>query len=112
MPLKDLIQESKRFEIQSYKKHIDPKELKKTHVPFTGSPQKHSFDQERVILLIEPYSSSTSYYEFKTKDIPYVEELPNITNIDGETLTMVRVWVKKRSIAIRCSAFLVEDIKI
>ena len=28
---------------------------------------------------------------------------------DGDTITMVRVWVKKMSVGIRCSPFIVED---
>ncbi len=111
MPLTDLLQKSKKFEIQAYKKKFDKKELRKTHLPFTGSPQKHPYDPEKVILLIEPYASN-AYYEFKTKDISHVEELPNITNMDEETMTMVRIWVKKKSVGIRCSPFLVEEIKI
>ena len=112
MPLTDLIKKSNKYEIQSYKKRTDLKELKKTHVPFIGSPQKHSYNHEIVILQIEPYNTNTSYYEFKTKDIFHVEELPNITNMDGETVTMVRIWVKKKSVALRCTPFLVEDFKI
>ena len=101
MPLTELIKKSNKYEIQSYKKHTDLKELKKTYVPFIGSPQKHSYNREIVILQIEPYNTNTSYYEFKTKDIFHVEELPNITNMDGETVTMVRIWVKKKSVALR-----------
>lgn len=110
MPLTDLIQKSKKFEIQSYKKHFNFKALSKTHVPFTGSPKKHSYDHEKVILLIDPFSSSTEFCEFKTKDIYHVEELPNIVNMDEEVVTIVRIWVKKGSIAIRCSPFFVEDL--
>lgn len=110
MPLKNLIQKSKKYEIQSYKKKYDVKELKKNNVPFTGSPKKHPYDNKKVILLIEPYDNS-SYYEFKTKDISHVEELANITNIEEETVPMVRIWVQKKSVGIRCAPFMVEDIK-
>jgi hypothetical protein len=30
----------------------------------------------------------------------------------GETITMVRIWVKKMSVGIRCSPFLVEEARI
>ena len=112
MPIKELLRKTNKYEIQAYKKNIDPKVLKKTCVPFTGSPKKHSYNHEIIILLIEPYNNSTSYYEFKTKDIFHVEELPNVTNLEGETVTMVRIWVKKKSVALRCAPFLVEDLKI
>ena len=49
------------------------------------------------------------FYEFFKGDIAYVEELPSIVNLDGETVSMVRVWIKKMSIGMRCSPFIVED---
>lgn len=111
MPLSNLLQKTKKFEIQSYKKHFDPKEFSKTHVPFTGSPKKHPYDRKKVIILTEPYGSSP-YYEFKTKDIAHVEELPNLTNMEEETVTMVRVWVKKKSVGLLCSPFIVEHVNL
>jgi len=99
-----------KFEIQAYhRKPKDIKLLKRTHVAFTGSPQKHPHDPQRVVLISDPYSTSTLYYEFMKNDISYVEELPSVVNVDGETIMMVRVWVKKQSIAVRSSAFVVED---
>ena len=104
-------QESEKFEIEAYRRPKNLKELKKTHVPFSGSPLKHPYDSEKVILVGDPYSSHPFYYEFKSDDISYVEELPSIVNLKGETMTMVRVWVKKMSLGILCSPFLVEDTK-
>ena len=103
-------QEAKNFSIQAYKRPKDLKVLRQTHVPFSGSPRKHPYDSKKVILIADPFSTSTFYYEFSVDDVSYVEELPNLTNLDGDTITMVRVWIKKMSIALRCSPFIVEDI--
>jgi hypothetical protein len=110
--IKDFPQELKRFEIEAYKKPKSLKDLKRTHVPFSGSLVKHPYDSKKVILVIDPFSSHTSYYEFKSNDISYAEELPSIVNLDGETITIVRIWVRKLSMGIRCSPFLVEETKI
>lgn len=98
-----------KFEIQTYKKPRNLSELKKTHVPFSGSPKRHPLDSEKVILVIDPYSTHTFYYEFKASDITYAEELSNLVNLEGEVVAIVRIWVKKKSIGIRCAPFLVED---
>ena len=100
-----------RFEIQAYQKPEDFKSIKKTHVPFTGSPQRHPYDSEKIILITDPFSSNTIYYEFKTEDITYMEELPNIVGIKGKAIIMVRIWLKKLSLGIRCAPFIVEDIQ-
>ena len=100
-----------KFEIQTYsKKPGNLKTLKKTHVPFTGSPRKHPYDTNRVIVVADPYSTSPAYYEFVKHDISFVEELPNLVSAEGEAILMARVWVKKKSIAVRSSAFLVDDV--
>lgn len=109
MPITKLLQEPKKLEIQLYESIRKIKDLRKTHVPFSGSPCKHPYDSEKFILIVDPYSSNTFYYEFDNEDVEYVEELPNVVNIDGEAVNMVLVWVKKNSIAQRCIPFKVQD---
>jgi inorganic pyrophosphatase len=109
MPIRHFPEEHEKFELQVYKKPKSLKLLKETHIAFTGSPRKHPYDPERVILITDPYSKITSYYEFKTDDISYVEELVNLVNIDGEIVPMARIWVKKKSIGARASLFIVDD---
>jgi inorganic pyrophosphatase len=105
------LKEAEKFEIQAYKVPKDPRTLVKTHVPFSGSPRKHPYDSKKIILVADPYSSNTFYYEFRGEDIAYGQELPSITNIEGETITMVRIWVKKMSVGLRCTPFIVGDIE-
>jgi inorganic pyrophosphatase len=112
MTLTNLQKVAEKFEIQAYKRPRDIKELRKTHVPFSGSPQKHPHDRSRVILISDPYSTYASFFEFFKQDISYVEELPNLVSMEGETILMVRIWVKKRSIAVRSTAFVVEDTSV
>ncbi len=111
MAMMSFLQEAKKFEIQVYKRPKKLSELRETHAPFSGSPLKHPYDKERVVLVADPYGGNMFYYEFRAEDITYVEELPSITNIDGETVTMARVWVKKKSVGIQCTPFVVEKIR-
>lgn len=105
-------QEAAKFHIQAYKKPKNIQLLKKNHVSFSGSPKKHPYNSDRVILVADPFSTDTLYYEFKKDDISYLEELPNLVNLDGETITMVRIWVKKMSVGIRCVPFIVEETRM
>jgi len=109
MVVPDFPQEIKKFEIEAYKRPKSSKDLKRTHVSFSGSPLKHPYDLKKVILIIDPYSRNTSYYEFRSQDISFVEELPSIVDMDGKTVTMVRIWVKKMSVGLLCSLFLVGE---
>ena len=103
------LKEAEKFEIQAYKRPEDFNTLRETHVAFTGTPKRHPYDAEKVILVADPYSNQNVYYEFSKMDISYVEELPSIVTLEGETVTMVRIWLKKMSIGLRCSPFIVED---
>ena len=109
MSIHTLLQKTEKLEIQAYKKPKDLKNLSKSYVSFTGSPQKHPLNSSKVILITDPFSTNTFYYEFNKEDISYVEELPNLVDPNGETVTMGRIWVKKSSLGIRCIPFIVED---
>jgi len=102
------IQKSQKFEIRQYQKPSNIHDLHDTHVPYSGSPIKHPFDKKKIILIADPYSSDSNYLEFNTEDISYVEELQSIVNTEGESAIMARMWVKKKSIGIKCMPFFVE----
>ena len=101
------IQKAEKFELEKFEKPRDAKSLMKSHVPFSGSPQKHPHDDDKLILVADPYSTHAYYYEFRKTDIAYVEKLPNLVDANGDTETMARLWVKKMSVAVRCAPFVV-----
>ncbi|MEN8143221.1 MAG: inorganic pyrophosphatase Ppa [Thermodesulfobacteriota bacterium] len=112
MPITKLLDKTREFEIQTYKKPEDIKQLNLTHVAFSGTPLHHPNDSDKVILLADPFSSNTLYYEFNIRDISFAEHLENIVNPEGQTLSLVRIWVKKKSLAVRCTPFIVEDTRL
>ena len=97
---KTLPTDGEKFEIQAYKRARNIKDLIKTHVPFSGAPQRHPYEPDKVVLIPDPFSTHTIYYEFHTEDISFIE---------GNTISMVRIWVGKGSIGLRCSPFIVEE---
>lgn len=109
MPLRNFPEGVKKFALQIYIKPKDKRQLAETHIAFTGTPKKHYYDKDKVILVSDPFSSNTFYYEFITKDISFVEELGTTVNMDGEALPIMRLWVKKNSIGVRCTPFVVAD---
>ena len=102
-------QQEASFQIQAYHKPKDVRMLRLENVSFAGSPRKHPYDPEKIILVTDPYSANTFYYEFAKNDITFVEELPSVVDMDGTTLTMIRMWVRKGSIAVRSTPFIAGD---
>ena len=98
-------------DIQVYRRPQDLRVLRETHVPFSGSLYKHPRDPEKVILVVDPHGNDAVYYEFRIDDISFVEKLPSIVSLDGKTIRLARLWVKKKSIGIKCTPFTVNDIR-
>ena len=111
MPMTTALKSAEKFELQAYKRPKNLKRLLETHVAFTGSPRKKPNEPEKIILLADPFSTNTFYYEFNAEDVSYAEELPNLTSPSGETVTMARIWVRQGSVGIRSFPFIVADIE-
>jgi inorganic pyrophosphatase len=92
-------------EIEKYSRSGPPDNC----IPFKGSPKKHPYDSKKMLLVIEPFSSHTDFYEFNLEDIETLEELPNITNEKGDSVQMVRIWVQKGSFGVRYEPFQVDE---
>ena len=104
------LKKTKKLDLVKYEQPANYDKLKSSHIPYSGSLRQHPTDNDKVILLTDPYGGNFSYYEFKNDDIGFVEKLPNIVNTDGEDVTMVMLWIKKGSIGIRSTPFFVESI--
>ena len=72
---------------------------------------RHPHDEDKLVLMIDPYSTNCPCYEFNADDISFAEQLPSLVNMDGQTVTMTRIWVKKRSVGVLYTPFVVEDTK-
>ena len=105
------LQPAEKFEIQSYKRPRNIKEMLKSHVPFTGSPRRHPYDDQKILLVPDPYSTHPHYYEFNSGDITHAEELASLVDARAEAVPMVRLWVKKGSVGLQCLPFVVDDIR-
>jgi inorganic pyrophosphatase len=109
MTLTKFLQKADKFEIQAYRQPADHARLAETHIAYSGSPFKHPDNPEKIILVADPYSQNTFYYEFNRADITLAEDLPNIVNLENESLAMTRLWVKKGALAVRCTPFRVAN---
>ena len=112
MPEQHYPSDMPKFEIQVRKMPRDTKLLFETHVSFSGTPRQHPYDSAKVILVADPYSTHTFYWEFNKADISHLEELSNVVTAEGQTYPMVRIWVKKMSIAVRSTPFVVADTRV
>jgi len=103
MDLDLLLRKSEKLEIDFYKK---PPSFSANHVSFEGTPRKHPYNSGRVILITKPFCKDVCYYEFKLSDVDGMEEISNIVDQEGNSLPVVRIWVKKGHVAIKSVPFI------
>jgi hypothetical protein len=94
------------YDIVKYSSRPD---LAKDHVSFTGAPRKHPYDPSKILIISDPFSSNTIIFEFTMADIAHVEEISHIVSENGESLHVIRIWVKKGSLGIKYEPFVVAD---
>jgi len=105
MSIKKYLKTEPLNEIIKYSSH---KDYSTNGVAFTGAPKKHPFDKEKLILISDPFSTHTSFYEFNISDILHVDELSNLVTETGDALKTVRIWIRKGSPGLKYEPFVVE----
>jgi hypothetical protein len=106
MNITPYLDQSSFRELIKYSSHPD---LSKDNVAFTGSPKKHPYDQKKILLISDPFSSNTIIFEFNIADISHAEEISRIVSETGEGLKLIKIWVKKGSLGLKYEPFVVAD---
>ncbi len=93
----------KRYDIEKY----HGTDIRATHLDFEGTPRKHPYDDDLMVLLSDPFSNDRDYLEFSVESIGRIDEIGTITDTNGDSAMRVRVWIRKGTPAIRSKPFIV-----
>lgn len=83
--------------------------LPKNGIPFTGYPQQHPTENNKLILVYDPLGESPAVLEFKVDDILYAEDVPQAVTEKGEGIPMVKLWIRKGSRGMLLEPFEVDE---
>jgi hypothetical protein len=78
-------------------------------VSFTGSPRKHPYEKEKMILVRGQTGRNPLILEFRLSDIINVEEHASEVDVEGDTLYLVTLWVRRGAHAVVHTPFEVGD---
>ena len=81
----------------------------KNAVPFTGYPQQHRTEKNKLILVHDPLGEEPTILEFKLDDILYVEEVPQAVTEQGEGVPMTKLWIRRGARGILLEPFEVDE---
>lgn len=95
-----------RYQIQTYRGSAE--RLNQVAIAFSGAVQPGNHPG-KVVLLNDPTSRQSFFYEFRSEDIVYAEEGATLAHPDGSSVATVVLWVKKGATALKIEPFHVED---
>ena len=78
-------------------------------IAFTGILRKHPYDEEKCLLIADPTGCDPAIFEFRNADVLGAEEMPSPIDGSGNSLQIVRIWIRKGSFGIRYEPFEVDD---
>ena len=67
----------------------------KNGVPFTGYPQQHPGEKNKLILIYDPLGANPAVMEFKLNDLLYVEEVHSAVTEAGEGVPLIKLWIRR-----------------
>jgi hypothetical protein len=106
MSIRKYLETQPLHDITRYHARVD---LEKDAVPFVATPRKHPYDDEKVLLVQDPFGTNTMFYEFTLDDIIQVEDMPSVGTDTGKTVKMARFWIRKGSLGLRYEPFEVDE---
>ena len=81
----------------------------KNAVPFTGYPRAHPSEKDKLLLVYDPLGVNPSVMEFQTKDLLFVEDIPQAVTESGEGIPLVKIWVRRGARGVLLEPFEVDD---
>ena len=75
---------------------------------YDGAARKHPYDPSRILLVPSPLDHLHLILEFQIADILHAEHLQSLGAETGESLQIVRLWVRHGSVGVQMEPFRVE----
>jgi inorganic pyrophosphatase len=81
----------------------------KNGISFTGYPQQHPTEKNKLILVNDPLGESPAILEFKIDDILFVEDVPQAVTEKGEGVPLAKLWIRRGAHGMLLEPFEVGD---
>lgn len=81
----------------------------KNGVSFTGYPQQHPTEKNKLILVYDPLGENPAVLEFKVDDILFVEDFPQAVTEKGEGVPLIKLWIRRGAHGMLLEPFEVDD---
>ncbi len=79
---------------------------------YEGSTMCHPYEEDKFLLVTNPLTDDATFIEFKKSDLLFAEERSSITSENGESIKIVKVYMKLGGIGIRYEPFVITKANI
>ena len=77
-------------------------------IAYDGAARKHPYDPTRILLVPSPLDHLHLILEFRISDVLHAEPLQSVASETGESLQIVRLWIRTGGVGVRMQPFRVE----
>ncbi|MEH6453858.1 MAG: hypothetical protein V7782_12565 [Psychromonas sp.] len=88
-------------------KYSNKNRLLKEAVPYIGHPKQSASEPDKIFLRINPLLNNDALLEFKSEDIVFAENLETVSNENGDSFQIFKIWVRIGSVGIKLEQFIV-----
>lgn len=88
-------------------KYTDRNRLLREAISYVGHPTQSASQPNKIFLRLEPLSSHGEMLEFNTDDIVFAEEVETVSDIEGDTFQIFRIWIRIGSVGLKLEPFTV-----
>ncbi len=67
----------------------------KNAVSFDGHPRQHPLEKNKFLLINDPLGENPVVLEFSLEDVLFIKDLHSLITEDGESLQVVKLWIRK-----------------
>lgn len=78
-------------------------------ISFFGSVRMHPYDSRKLVLVPYPYSAEEGVFEFSRDDVVSADGSSEVVSQDGNTLTVMRIYIRSGSHAVNLKPFTVSS---
>lgn len=104
MSISTYLETAPLFELEKYRNAAH-----KDAVAFVGSPRKHPYEDDKLILILDPRLDTPVILEFRVSDIAAAEEQPSAVTKDGAGINLVKLWIRRGAFGVAHHPFEVGD---
>jgi len=88
-------------------KYTDRNRLLREAFSYIGQPKQSNSEPDKIFLRLDPFLNQGAVLEFKTKDVVFAEHIETISDAEGASFQIYKIWIRVGSVGVKLEHFTV-----